>query len=119
MLHEKKKLLKITQEMSTFLLGVGATQIHQHLQIKDNLAKICITSDYNAACACKFNAMKRLLKSPRDEAIENQYWELAGSGEVGEASQLLLVGVMTDEVEINILPHSVEIFLSRKLSDFT
>ncbi len=45
--------------------------------------------------------------------MEDIYWELAGSGDPGETSQLLLVGMMIDRAEITILETCVKIRLYR------
>ena len=41
------------------------------------------------------------------------YWELAGSGDPGETSQLLLIGMMIDRAEISIQENRVALTLFR------
>ena len=61
--------------------------------------------------------MEKYFNEPKNEGIEDFYWELAGSGDPGESSQLLLVGMMIDRAEINILDAEVELRLYKELED--
>ena len=45
------------------------------------------------------------------------YWELVGSSEPGEASQLLLIGMMIDTVEIKIGDSKVEVKMSKEMKE--
>lgn len=42
------------------------------------------------------------------------YWELAGSGDPGESSQLLLVGMMIDRADIELGADRVKLTLHRQ-----
>ena len=44
----------------------------------------------------------KIVAEQRNNGIEDIYWELAGSGNFGETSQLHLVGMMVDKAEISI-----------------
>lgn len=59
--------------------------------------------------------MEKYLKEQKDDGVEDIYWELAGSGDPGESSQLLLVGLMIDKAQVNINDGVVELILSKKL----
>jgi len=47
--------------------------------------------------------------------MEDVYWELAGSGDPGESSQLLLVGMMIDKADINIGEDKVSLVLYKEI----
>ena len=47
--------------------------------------------------------------------MEDIYWELAGSGDPGETSQLLLVGMMIDRAEIEVRDRFVRLKLYKEL----
>ena len=115
MLHEQNKTTKIVAEVSMYLFYLGATEIESKIKIRENEAIICLKSDYNAAFQNKFTSALRLLSKPRDEALENEFWSLAGSTEIGEASQLLLVGSMTDKADLSFDETTVTITLTRRL----
>ncbi len=59
--------------------------------------------------------VEKYLKEQKDDGVEDIYWELAGSGDPGESSQLLLVGLMIDKAEVNVNDGVVELILSKKL----
>ena len=54
-------------------------------------------ADYSPEYEDRLNSLEKYLNEPKNEAMEGFYWELAGAGDPGEGSQLLLVGMMTDE----------------------
>ena len=64
-------------------------------------------------------AKKRLLRlnKEKNDGLEDIYWELAGSGDPGETSQLLLIGMMIDRAEIKIEETRVEVKLYKKFQE--
>ena len=59
-------------------------------------------SNYDPEYRNNLESLKKYLNQPRNAAMEDIYWELAGSGDPGESSQLLLVGMMVERAEIVI-----------------
>ena len=57
------------------------------------------------------------MNEPKNEGIEDIYWELAGSGDPGETSQLLLLGMMIDRAEIVRGQEKVTVTLYKELLD--
>ncbi|MEG1781783.1 MAG: hypothetical protein RR253_00880 [Oscillospiraceae bacterium] len=115
MQHQNNKITKIVAEVSMYLFNFGATQVDSRVTLKENQATITLVSDYDPIYTSKFTTAFRLLSTPRDEALEDEFWSLAGSTDMGEASQLLLVGAMTDSANIDITKDVVTIVLTRKL----
>ena len=58
--------------------------------------------------------MERLLNSEHDYGVEDIYWELMGSGEPGESSQLLLVGMMVDRADVTVKDDHVKVVMYKK-----
>ena len=56
-----------------------------------------------------------ILNEPKNDGVEDIYWELAGSGDPGESSQLLLLGMMLDKAEVNTVPDKVSLKLYKEL----
>jgi len=100
MIHEEKKATKIIEELTMFFLSVGATEIQTGLKREENKAIITFDSNYHPDCEESLSSLEKYLNEPKNEEMEDIYWELAGSGDPGESSQLLLIGLMTDEVVI-------------------
>ncbi len=115
MKHERKKLLKITEEISMFFFSIGGKDQHFHIQLQNNDATITFESSYSQKYACQLERMEELLNSERNDGVEDIYWELAGSGDPGESSQLLLVGMMLDSAKVEITPEKVKIVMHKSL----
>ena len=115
MLHNRKKLAKIVEELSIFFFSVEATEISSKIAVENGVAVIDFESNYDPKYRDKFETMERLLSAPRNEAMEDQYWQLAGSGDPGESSQLLLIGVMVDSADIDINSSRVRIKIKKKI----
>lgn len=102
MVHEEKKLGKIVEELTMFFFSVGANNIYSQIERKGQQVVISFESDYAPEYADNLQALPKYLNEPKNEGMEDIYWELAGSGDPGEGSQLLLIGVMIDKAEIFI-----------------
>jgi len=100
MIHEEKKTTKIIEELTMYFLSVGATEINTGLKKEEQRAIITFESDYHPDYEENLDSLEKYLKEPKNEEMEDIYWELAGSGDPGESSQLLLIGLMTDDVKI-------------------
>ena len=60
-------------------------------------------------------ALPIYLNGQKNEGMEDIYWELAGSGDPGETSQLLLLGMMIKKAEIEIDEKEVRLKLYKPL----
>ena len=115
MQHNSKKIAKIVEELSMYFFSVDATEIRSSIKIEGNIATITFEANYDPKYKYKFETMERLLSTPRDEMMEDEYWQLAGSGDPGEPSQLLLVGVMVDSSTIDIDASTVKIKIRKNI----
>lgn len=115
MLHDEKKIAKIVEELTIFFFGIGGNDISSTIKREGNQAIISFRSNYNAKCAHKLDGMERSLQKQKNEGIEDIYWELAGSGEPGETSQLLLIGMMVDAAQVTIEGGYVTIELTKDM----
>lgn len=117
MTHEEKKTAKIVEELTMFFFALGASQIHSQIEKKDNRAEIVFEADYDPVYAYKLEHLDQYLNGPKNDGMEDVYWELAGSGDPGETSQLLLIGMMTDRAEIEVGEKKVKLKLYKELLD--
>lgn len=101
MLHEEKKTAKIVEELTMFFFGIGGSEMSSRIVRKQNIVYISFSSNYAPEMAHKIETMEDFLNAQRNDGIEDIYWELAGSGDPGETSQLLLIGMMIDRVKID------------------
>lgn len=117
MTHEEKKTAKIVEELTMFFFALGASQICSQIEKKETKAVITFEADYDPVYAYKLENLDQYLNGQKNDGMEDIYWGLAGSGDPGEASQLLLVGVMTDRAEIEIEEAKVKLKLYKELLD--
>ena len=115
MLHEEKKAAKIVEKLTVFFLGAGATKMSSSMKREQGKMYITFQSNYAPECQHRLEAMEDFLCIPKNDGMEDIYWELAGTGDPGETSELLLIGMMVDEAEVIKKADEVEIKLSKAL----
>ena len=115
MTHEEKKVGKIIEELTMFFFSVGAEHIQTGIDRQENQVIITMESDYDPDREQGLHRLKEFLNEPKNDGMEDIYWELAGSGDPGESSQLLLVGMMLDKAEVEIIPEKVKLKLYKEL----
>lgn len=104
MVHEEKKVAKIVEELTLFFFALGAEHIRSGIAREGRLVTISFEADYRPEYGERLQSLDKYLNEPKNDGIEDIYWELAGSGEPGETSQLLLVGMMVDRADIKLQP---------------
>ena len=70
-----------------------------------------LRSNYDIECEENIQYLEECLSEEKNEGMEDIYWELAGSGDPGESSQLILIGMMIDSHEVHRYGNEVEIIL--------
>lgn len=113
MTHEEKKTAKIVEELTMFFFALETTCIDTRIERKSDQVTISLEADFNPAYADKLTSLDHYLNGQKNEGMGDIYWELAGSGDPGETSQLLLVGMMIDRAEINVKENRVNLTLFR------
>lgn len=115
MTHGEKKIAKIIEELTMYFFAVGADRIQSGIERDGNHIKISFQANYNVEFHDKVLVLEEYLNEPKNEGMEDFYWELAGTGDPGESSQLLLVGMMIDRADITIGDAEVSLVLYKEL----
>lgn len=115
MIHERKKVTKIVEELTIFFFSMGATKMHSDIAYDGSSVHITFRSNYEPENREQVADLEKYLNEPKNPGMEDIYWELAGSGDPGESSQLLLLGMMIDRAEINLKEKEVELQLYKEL----
>lgn len=115
MIHEKKKVAKIVEELTMFFFTIGAEKMESGIELMENEVKITFAANYFPEFSHSIDHLEAALNEPKNEGMEDIYWELAGSGDPGESSQLLLVGMMVDRYEMKREEGYVEITLYKEM----
>lgn len=114
MLHEEKKVAKIVEELTMFFFSIESTNMKSSIQKKDNEAIISFSANYNSFYEHSIDKLEECLNEPKNQGMEDIYWQLAGSGDPGETSQLLLIGMMIDHFEMIKSNGEVQLTLYKK-----
>lgn len=102
MIHEEKKAAKIVEELTVYFFALGAETIETKIHREGKQMIISFLADYLPEYEYRLQRLDEYLNGPKNDGIEDVYWELAGSGTPGDMSQLLLVGMMIDRANIRI-----------------
>lgn len=108
MKHVKKRIAKIVDELTTYFFSMGATDININLKDEKEYYKISLKCNYTKDQG-KIDKLIKYLKCAKQEEMEEYFWELAGDCDVD--TELTLVGMMTDEAEIDINGNQIEVNL--------
>ena len=117
MIHEEKKVAKIIEELTMFFFTVGANEIETKIKRDENSDFIWMSANYDPEYRDELDYLNEFLNEEKNAGLEDIYWELAGSGDPGETSQLLLIGMMIDKAEIEITDTRVELKLYKEFKD--
>jgi hypothetical protein len=115
MVHEEKKVAKIIEELTMFFFTMKADEIHSGITREGNQMIIDFEANYDADYSYKLSGLDQYLNGQKNEGMEDIYWELAGSGDPGETSQLLLVGMMIDRADVQVESEKVKLRLYKEL----
>lgn len=114
MIHEEKKVAKIVEELTVYFFALGADHIQSEINKEGKNVVISFQANYAQEYAAELEYLDGYLNCPKNDGIEDVYWELAGSGDPGESSQLLLVGMMIDKADIQIEEGNVHLTLYKE-----
>lgn len=114
MIHEEEKIAKILEELTMYFFALGATHITSGIVKEEGQTVITFRGNYHPDNKDKLSCIEKYLNEPKNDGIEDIYWELAGSGDPGETSQLLLVGMMIDRAEIEFEEQYLSLKVYRK-----
>ncbi|TCK92892.1 hypothetical protein EDC19_2048 [Natranaerovirga hydrolytica] len=112
MKHNNKRVCKIIDELTTFLLFVGATDININVKNREKEYLIFINSDFERKNEKQIQKLIKGITSPKQEEIEEYYWELTGESDV--SGEFNLVGIMIDKAEVKVEGNHISIELMRK-----
>ena len=106
---------KRQEELTMYFFSLGADHISTGIDRDGNQVMITMESNYQPEYREELARLSEYLNEPKNDGVEDIYWELAGSGEPGESSQLLLLGMMLDKAEVTIEEDKVSLKLYKEL----
>ena len=103
MKHTKLKVVKMLDEMLNYVYYLGARDADINIKELEDRFEIIIICDYKEGLPeAKIDKMIKALNVPREEEMEEYYWELAGDCDLD--NELCIVGMMCDEAYVDKLP---------------
>ncbi len=115
--HSEKKVAKIIEELTMYFFAAGADRIESGISREKDRIVIEFTSNYLPEYRDRFDQLDKAFHEPKNEGIEDYYWELAGSGDPGESSQLTLLGMMVDDAQMEITDAQVRLKLYKETAE--
>lgn len=113
MRHEEKKISKMSDEIMTFFLEHGANDITMQVRYLETESILKIKAKPIINVEPIVNMLQESLSTPRQNEMEEYYWELAGESDA--SNELCIVGGMADVASIDYdeIMHEIEIELIR------
>ena len=111
MKSQRKRISRIVDELISYLFSMGATDISVNIQEREEDFKVLIKGNCKEVESKKFDKLKKALETPKQEEVEEYYWELAGNADGG--TELSLVGMMIDKAELDWNAGQLDITLYR------
>ncbi|WDV46864.1 hypothetical protein PV797_03990 [Clostridiaceae bacterium M8S5] len=110
MKHTKKRISKIVDELSTYLMSIGADDITVNIKNEKTRYKISAKSNYvKENNQKKIDKLIKCINCPKQEEMEEYYWELAGECDVD--TELTLISMMVDKIKLDIDDKNISIVL--------
>lgn len=110
--QEHAIIIKIIDEMTSYLFNLGAKNSDINYKEEDDCFMLTFKCEYDPSKIKLIDKMTKYLNIERQEEIEGYYWELAGQYK-NDDTELSLVGMMTDDAKIYYDNERVEILLIR------
>jgi len=111
MKHLRQRNIKILGELTSYLVRIGCSDLHIDFNTKGDITYISFTSVNPDISEQTLNELTSQLNMPRRQDIEEYYWALNGDND--SSSELSLVGMMTDSVDVNYTNDVLKISLTR------
>ncbi len=113
MRHEPQKIGKIVDEILTYFLHNYRAEMTIRVTPEADRYEMHFRFDNVAISDEEFEKLDKLLVVKRQPELEDYYWQLAGEIEVG--NELMLIGMMCDELRLSRHGAGITLDLVRKV----
>ena len=108
---EFEKKMHIASDLLSYCHSKGAVEFHIDMTDKDGSCIFKIIASPVNLSDDSLEKLRTRLDAPRSEDIEQDYWGLMGESE--SFSELMLVGMMSDEADVKYENNILEIMIKR------
>ena len=112
MRHEAHKIGKIVDEIVTYFLHGYGAETTMRVTPKADRYEMHFRFDNVSISEEEFAELDKLLVVKRQPELEDYYWQLAG--EMEDSSELSLVAMMTDLIELTYTSGEMKLVLRRR-----
>jgi hypothetical protein len=109
MKHKKEKLIKIMNELVNFCFSIHMNDLNINFSCREDRGEISVEGYCTNPPMERLQDLEYILNSPRQEELEEYYWQLVGEG--NEYQELEMIGALVDSGSIdykdNILKISI------------
>ena len=110
----REKISRIMDELLMFQFNAGATDIRININKMEDGFLVHFESDIRDNVQDSVDLLERCLKSGRNEAMEEYFWELAGDDEGSDSAELQLIGHMVDDAYVKLNGNHLRITVFKK-----
>ncbi len=117
MRHDKKRILKICEELHAFFFGCGAKDITTNIKVCSEEFTVTINSDYSPKHRSEMDNLTEYFHNEQNNeyfGAEEEYWGLMGATDIGEGTELIVLGMMVDRAEVEVTDQTVKLVLHIK-----
>ena len=110
---EFEKNMMIASELLSYCHLQGADEFHLDVKVKDGATSFAIKAFPVHLSDEELEETRKKLNAPRQREMEQDFWGLSGESE--STSELVLVGMMSDETGVECKENTLSITLTRFL----
>jgi hypothetical protein len=107
-----KKTTKIMDEVTSFFMANGSTEISIKVSNKGNYTSVTFEVEDSKLSIGELDEIEDSLSIPRQEDVEEYYWQLNGADET--ESEFDLIGMMIDSYTLEVSGSKLRLELFRK-----
>lgn len=111
MRYKREKLIKIMNELVNFCLRINMKDIKIDFSCREDWGKISVEGHCANPPLERLEGLEYILNSPRQEELEEYYWNLVGDGHGHQ--ELEMVGTLVDSGSIEYKDNILKISICR------
>lgn len=107
------KAIKIVDELISLYFNIGITDLHIDLQYTEKNIIVTLEGDCENPPLEKLDSLQEVLNTPRQEELDEYYWELVGEND--QYQELTLLGALVDRGKIDYKDNRLKIIVYRNI----
>ncbi|MBN1332894.1 MAG: hypothetical protein JW971_03935 [Synergistales bacterium] len=109
MIHDKQRIARMAEELISDLFRYDCKDMDLRILDGEGFYTISISGSCKGMKSREVSRIRKLLDQPRNSQMEEYYWSLSGDSDLD--TEFSLLGIMSDEVELNYDEGSGTLFI--------